>query len=142
MLHSFCFLVRSRASLHLEIVALRHQLAVVNRSRRPRLRFTTGDRVLWAWLSQRWHGWHGGAPRRAAGHRPGMASAWVSSVLDLEEPTSHGAAGRTKRCPRVDSRDVDDEPAVGRTSDSRRAPEVGNLSESVDRRQIHAATAA
>src|SRR4029450_2072873 len=41
-------MVRLRASLHLEIVALRHQLAVVNRFRRPRLRFTTVDRVLWA----------------------------------------------------------------------------------------------
>jgi len=60
LFHSFRFLVRSRASLHVEIVALRHQLAVVNRSRRPQLRFTTVDRVLWAWLSQRWHG------RRAA----------------------------------------------------------------------------
>ena len=32
LLHSLRFLVRSRASLHLEILALRHQLAVVNRS--------------------------------------------------------------------------------------------------------------
>jgi hypothetical protein len=50
-------MVRSRTSLHLEIIALRHQLAVVSRSRRPRLRFTSADRVLWAWLSQSWHGW-------------------------------------------------------------------------------------
>ena len=57
LLHSLRFIVRSRASLHLEIVALRHQLAVVNRSRRPRLRFTSADRVLWAWLSQAWRGW-------------------------------------------------------------------------------------
>jgi putative transposase len=57
LLHSLRFMVRSRASLHLEIIALRHQLAVVNRSRRPRLRFTSADRVLWAWLSQAWRGW-------------------------------------------------------------------------------------
>jgi transposase InsO family protein len=50
-------LLHSRATLHLEILALRHQLAVANRSRRPRVRFTTVDRVLWSWLSQRWHGW-------------------------------------------------------------------------------------
>jgi len=37
-LHSIQFLVRSRASLHLEIVSRRHQLAVVNRSPRQRLR--------------------------------------------------------------------------------------------------------
>ena len=57
LLHSLRFLVRSRASLHLEIIALRHQLAVVNRSRRPRVRFATVDRILWAWLSRSWRGW-------------------------------------------------------------------------------------
>jgi hypothetical protein len=38
LLHSLRFFVKSRASLHLEIIALRHQLAVLHRSRRPRLR--------------------------------------------------------------------------------------------------------
>ena len=57
LLHSLQFMVRSRASLHLEIIALRHQLAVVHRSRRPRLRLTSADRALWAWLSQVWDGW-------------------------------------------------------------------------------------
>ena len=58
LLHSLRFVVQSRASLHLEIIALRHQLAVVHRSRRPRLRFTSADRILWAWLSHTWPGWH------------------------------------------------------------------------------------
>ncbi len=41
---------RTRASLQLEILALRRQLAVAQRSvRRPRLR--PADRSLWAWLS-------------------------------------------------------------------------------------------
>jgi len=57
LLHSFRFVVQSRASLHLEIIALRHQLAVVHRSRRPRLRFTSADRILWAWLSHAWADW-------------------------------------------------------------------------------------
>ena len=35
LLHSLRFVARSRALLHLEIIALRYQLAVVNRSRRP-----------------------------------------------------------------------------------------------------------
>jgi transposase InsO family protein len=49
-------LFRSRASLCLEHVALRHQLAVYQRSvPQPRLRST--DRVLWAWLSRLWSGW-------------------------------------------------------------------------------------
>ena len=58
LLHSLRFVVQSRASLHLEIIALRHQLAVVSRSRRPRLRFTSADRIFWACLSHTWPGWH------------------------------------------------------------------------------------
>jgi putative transposase len=49
-------LFRSRASLCLENIALRHQLVVYQRAvPRPRLRST--DRVLWAWLSRLWPGW-------------------------------------------------------------------------------------
>jgi transposase InsO family protein len=49
-------LFRSRASLCLEHLALRHQLAVYKQTvHRPRLRST--DRVLWAWLSRFWPGW-------------------------------------------------------------------------------------
>ena len=50
-------LVRSRAALHLEILALRHQLQVVERSRRPRLRLTAADRLLWVWFSRIWSDW-------------------------------------------------------------------------------------
>ena len=94
LLHSFCFLVRSRAALHLEIVALRHQLAVVNRSRRPRLRFTTVDRVLWAWLSQRWHGW------RAALHVVQPATVGIDVAFAC---FGHGRVdiGRVANCPRT-----------------------------------------
>jgi hypothetical protein len=57
LLHSLRFTVHSRVSLHLEIIALRHQLAIVHRSRRPRLRLTSVDRTLWAWLAHGWCGW-------------------------------------------------------------------------------------
>ena len=47
---------RSRAEMQLEILALRHQLAVCQRSvKRPRLQ--PADRILWAWLSKAWSGW-------------------------------------------------------------------------------------
>ena len=47
---------RSRASLQIEILALRHQLGVYHRTRRrPRLR--PRDRVFWSWLSRVWSGW-------------------------------------------------------------------------------------
>ena len=46
--------VRLRAALQLEIMALRHQLHALQRSRRPRLSITRADRALWAWLSRVW----------------------------------------------------------------------------------------
>ena len=48
--------LRSRTSLHMEVLALRHQLAVLQGSRRrPRLK--PADRLLWVWLSRTWSGW-------------------------------------------------------------------------------------
>ncbi len=45
-----------RAALAAEILALRHQLGVLQRSvRRPQLR--QRDRILWVWLSQLWADW-------------------------------------------------------------------------------------
>jgi hypothetical protein len=44
------FVLRSRMALQIEILALRHQLALYQRAdSRPRLR--PADRLLWAWLS-------------------------------------------------------------------------------------------
>jgi hypothetical protein len=49
-------LVRSRVSLQLEILALRHQLTVYHRSiRRPRVR--PSGRLFWSWLSEGWSRW-------------------------------------------------------------------------------------
>lgn len=49
-------LFRSRVSLQLEILALRHQLALYRRSRRrPHIR--PSDRILWSWLAWGWARW-------------------------------------------------------------------------------------
>lgn len=48
---------RSRAALHLEVLALRHQLQVFERSRPHNLRLTQADRLLWVWLSRVWSEW-------------------------------------------------------------------------------------
>jgi putative transposase len=49
-------LFRSRASLHLEHLALRHQLAVYKQTvSRPQL--YPMDRLFWAWLSRLWSDW-------------------------------------------------------------------------------------
>jgi putative transposase len=48
--------LRSRLSLQLEIVVLRHQLTVYQRSaRRPRI--GPADRMLWSWMSRHWSRW-------------------------------------------------------------------------------------
>jgi putative transposase len=54
---SFGSWVRSRAALQLELLALRHQLQVLNRSRPQRLQLATAARCLWAWLSRSWPAW-------------------------------------------------------------------------------------
>jgi len=48
------FSLRRRASLELEVIALRHQLGVLRRQcpRRPRLR--SSDRLFWIWLYRLW----------------------------------------------------------------------------------------
>jgi putative transposase len=48
------FRFRSRAGLELELVALRHQVAVLRRQRKGRLRLFSTDRLLWVWLYRIW----------------------------------------------------------------------------------------
>src|ERR1700688_4099318 len=51
-----CF--RTRAALQAEILALRHQLLVLQRSNRShKLRLSFADRALWVWLSRLWTEW-------------------------------------------------------------------------------------
>ena len=53
---AFLAFFRQRTALQFEILALCHQLGVLQRSvKRPKL--TAADRVLWAWLSAVWADW-------------------------------------------------------------------------------------
>jgi hypothetical protein len=71
---------RSRAALQLEILALRHQLGVLQRSvKRPKL--TLADRFLWARLSSTWRDWRSALiivkPETVIGwHRKGFHLFW------------------------------------------------------------------
>jgi putative transposase len=81
--------LRTRAALHAEILALRHQLLVLQRSNRDRrLRLKSADRVLWVWMSRLWSGWRFALlivkPETViAWHRTGFRLywAWKSRVL-------------------------------------------------------------
>src|SRR5512139_2595060 len=48
------FRLRSRASLELELVALRHQVTVLRRQRPGRPQLFAADRLLWVWLYRTW----------------------------------------------------------------------------------------
>src|SRR6266852_4756998 len=75
---------KSRAALHLENLALRHQLGVLRRSvKRPKL--TSADRLLWAWLCEAWSDWRSALvivkPETVIGwHRKGSSRPWFRST--------------------------------------------------------------
>ena len=55
LLATLAGLLRSRSVLHLEILALRQQLAMVTRTDR-KLRFRQRERLFWIWLYRIWPG--------------------------------------------------------------------------------------
>ncbi len=56
ILTGLLFALRTRRTLVLENLALRHQLAVLQRAA-PRPRLGTSDRLFWVLLSRLWSGW-------------------------------------------------------------------------------------
>ena len=80
-----CSSFRTRAALQLEILALRHQINVLRRSQRARVRLTALDRFLWAWLPHLWSGWRSALiivkPETVmAWHRRGFRLYWTWRV--------------------------------------------------------------
>jgi putative transposase len=90
--------LQSRAALQLEILALRHQLGVMQRSvKRPKL--IASDRFLWAWLSRFWTDWRSALiivkPETVIGwHRKGFRLFWKWKC-------HHGRRGRPRWRPKL-----------------------------------------
>jgi putative transposase len=124
LLHSLRFLVRSRAALHLEIIALRHQLGVVNRSAVDAFASRRPTDILGVALGGMARLAPGPSPRQA-GDRHRLAPAGLSSVLDLEESRAHRAPGRATRRSCPDTRVVHRESPLGCASDSRELQKLG-----------------
>ena len=57
LISTLSFSFRSRLALQAEILALRHQLNVLQRSAHARRALRSSDRILWAWLLQLWPDW-------------------------------------------------------------------------------------
>src|SRR6266478_1346269 len=114
LLASLASIFRSRASLGLENLALRHQIGVLQRSAGKRPKLTSGDRLLWICLSRLWRDWRSALAIVKQETVVGLASCRLSFVLDLE-----GALRKTrttrhfKRSPRSDSQDVPGESRWG-----------------------------
>ena len=84
-LTSLLSVFRSRAALHVEILALRHQICVLRRSAKKRPNLTVADRLFWAWLSGAWADWRSALvivkPETViAWHRKGFRLFWTWKV--------------------------------------------------------------
>jgi len=85
LLATLSSILRSRAVLELENLALRHQIGVLQRSASKRPKLTPLDRVLWAWLSGIWSDWRSALaivkPETVvAWHRAGFRLFWTWKV--------------------------------------------------------------
>src|SRR5438067_5542223 len=94
LLWSFRVYFRSQADLQAEILALRHQIVVLQR-RTPKPKLKPADRRFWVGLSQFLAAMAFGTLDRETGHRYRLAPSRVPLVLDLENSarTARSATG-------------------------------------------------
>src|SRR5882672_6597006 len=120
-----CF--RTRANMQIEILALRHQLAVLQRRTNKRASLRTADRLLWVVLSRLWAQWR----TALVIVKPATVIGWQRKGFRLywRWKSRTGEWGRPCVSPgdtRVNPADEDRESAVGSPADSRRVAETGN----------------
>jgi putative transposase len=84
---------RNRAAMQAEIIALRHQLIVLQRTQKTkRLILGRSDRCLWVWLSRLWSRWRSALiivkhETVIGWHRQGFQWFWTRKIR-------HGRSGR------------------------------------------------
>ena len=84
---------RTQSDIQLEILALRHQLGVLQR-KSPKPKLKPADRGLWVWLSRRWARWRSALlvvkPATVINwHRRGFRWYWTWKIR-------HGQSGRPR----------------------------------------------
>jgi putative transposase len=82
LLGTLSSMLHSRVALEIENLALRHPVAVLQRSARKRPKLTPADRLLWGWLSRLWRDWRSALvivkPETVvAWHRAGLRRFWT-----------------------------------------------------------------
>src|SRR5687767_9604978 len=88
----------SQAALQAEIIALRHQFTVLQRTQKPkRLILNRADRCFWVWLSRVWSGWRSSLiivkPETVIGwHRQGFR--WLLDMEDSSRSTGPSASSQ------------------------------------------------
>ena len=126
---------RTRAALQAEILALCHQLTVLQKNAPPRLRLQRSDRFLWS--CSRDAGRVGGVVCTSfAPIRDRLAPPSVRVVLDAEITATSGKTKRGRRNSRLDSEPEPSQPVVGSTPHSRGTAQVRDRSSTIDRGQI------
>jgi hypothetical protein len=80
--------LQSRIALHLEVLALRHRLQVLQQSRPRRIILARADLMALGLVVARLARLLNGIHHREARDRCRVASAWLSAVLDVEEPAA------------------------------------------------------
>src|SRR5215831_1831498 len=94
LLNSLLMGLRSQAAMQAEIIALCHQLTVLQRNQPKRLVLNRADRYLWVWLSRLWSGWRYSLiivkPETIIGwHRQGFRWYWTWKIR-------HGRSGHPR----------------------------------------------
>ena len=92
LLRTLCTLAHSRSAPQLEVLALRHQPKVLQRTRPRRLRLAKTDRWLWVVLSRLWTEWRAALvivkPETViAWHRRGFRLWWTWKSRRMGRPT-------------------------------------------------------
>jgi hypothetical protein len=94
---------RSNAKVQLQIIALRHQLAVSHRQH-PKPAISKADRFFWAWLSRFWPDWRSALlivkPATViAWHRQGFRWYWTWTIRRWPIGTSMHSKGNSRPDP-------------------------------------------